>query len=605
MLEVYLRYIIALVVCSPTFAVALEKGPNLRLQISDQALTLEWSSVPGALSYKGYYKDFPVKKDQAYSSVDLGNINKLTAELPYGSKFVIAISAVTNKGETERSSFKTVQIDMLQGTYIENAADPLNYNYSSVNLLGNVYTYSYSGLPSFSFKNAAGESFFLKQYTSNACWPKGNEDKLDCGHPTVSRIYQYDRDAHKFIDVTEDILVTGDTFTIPPYREAVVADFNGDGSEDIAFANNMEGTGAFTTSPSFVGDTGWKTNNFVMLSGSDGKYSITPIHTQVDYAHGIAASDIDNDGDIDIYIDGRSPIDGFNGDATWEVVRDTSIWKSFDQMGGYFLINDGTGNFSRSKQRLTNGVPFLVDLDNDGIDEFVNGIHSTGCIWGVCNAEWGLGIYKRDASGTYNLTQDLINPLPYPVSIDAAQSVPSTAVMDDGTKIFLQYVNDIQSLDVNSDGLEDLIIQSATTEEPGTNGAGGKSYNFYTVLINKGDLNFELSIDRMPLLIVENNALFLKVIDIDGDGHKDIVHRSVGGGGGYFSDKIANEVYYNDGFGYFSNVNKLGLPNISGIIDPLDVDDDGDMDLIITTGWDVVNLPGNIASFITNLWLNE
>ena len=47
------------------------------------------------------------------------------------------------------------------------------------------------------------------------------------------------------------------------------------------------------------------------------------------------------------------------------------------------------------------------------------------------------------------------------------------------------------------------------------------------------------------------------------------------------------------------------MPNISGIIDPLDIDDDGDMDLIITTGWDVVNLPGNISSFITNLWLNE
>ena len=71
MLEVYLRYIVVLFFCSPTFALALEKGPNLRVQIADQSLTLEWSSVPGALSYKGYYKDFPVKKDQAYSSVDL------------------------------------------------------------------------------------------------------------------------------------------------------------------------------------------------------------------------------------------------------------------------------------------------------------------------------------------------------------------------------------------------------------------------------------------------------------------------------------------------------------------------------------------------------
>ena len=92
---------------------------------------------------------------------------------------------------------------------------------------------------------------------------------------------------------------------------------------------------------------------------------------------------------------------------------------------------------------------------------------------------------------------------------------------------------------------------------------------------------------------------------MDGDGYPDIVRRNVGGGGGYFSDKISNEVYYNNGFGYFSSVNKLGLPNVSGIADPFDVDGDGDMDMIITTGWDVVYLPGSIASFTTNLWLNE
>ena len=139
MIGVYLRFIIVLVVCSPTFAIALEKGPDLRLQIADQALTLEWSSVPDAISYKGYYKDFPEKKDQEYSSLDLGNITALTAKLPYGSKFIIAISAVTENGETERSSFKIVQIDSPKGTYLENVADPINYNFSGI--------YNYSGLP--------------------------------------------------------------------------------------------------------------------------------------------------------------------------------------------------------------------------------------------------------------------------------------------------------------------------------------------------------------------------------------------------------------------------------------------------------------------------
>ena len=599
MIVVYLRFIIVLVICSPTFAIALEKGPDLRLQIADQALTLEWSSVPDAISYKGYYKDFPVNKDQEYSSLDLGNITALTAKLPYGSKFIIAISAVTENGETERSSFKIVQIDSPKGTYLENVADPINYNFSGV--------YNYSGLPSYSFKNARGDSLFLKQYVSNACWPKGNEEPLNCGHPSVTRIYKFAADFQKFIDVTDSILSEGDTFTIPPYREAVVADFNGDGSEDIAFANNGEGTNPFDPDNTLAADTGWKTKNYIMLSSEDGQYAINALHSKLDYSHAIAASDVDNDGDIDIYMGSLSPIDGINGDSTWEAFsKDQSIWTSWDQRGGYFLINDGAGKFSRSEQRFSYGTSVLLaDLDNDGVDELINGIHQKGCSWGVCAKDWGLGIYNRDSSGTYNLTQSLINPLPNPVSIDVDSSVPSTTVTNDGTKVFVQYVNDIQNLDVNNDGLEDLIVWSATTQEPGQNGAGGKTYNFYTILINKGDLNFELSGDRLPLLSVGINSLFHKITDIDGDGHKDIIQRSVGGGGGYFSDKISNEIYYNDGFGYFSNANKLGLPNVSGIIDPSDVDGDGDLDAIITTGWDVGILPGSIASFTTSLWLND
>ena len=302
-----------------------------------------------------------------------------------------------------------------------------------------------------------------------------------------------------------------------------------------------------------------------------------------------------------------SPVDGISGDSTWETyVKDNSIWTSYDQKGGYFLINDGAGKFSRSEQRLNFGdSTLLADLDNDGVDELINGIHQKGCVWGVCASDWGLGIYKRDITGNYNLTQELINPLPYPVLIWSTTNDPTTSKVSNELDLFVQYINDIQSLDVNNDDLDDLIVQTATTQEAGQNGAGGMAYNFYTILINKGDLTFELSVDRLKLLTRDLNASHLKIVDMDGDGHKDIVNQSVGGGNGYFSDKISNEIWYNDGSGYFSNVNKLGLPNVSGIIDPSDVDGDGDIDVIITTGWDTVNATPNIASFSISLWLNE
>ena len=170
----------------------------------------------------------------------------------------------------------------------------------------------------------------------------------------------------------------------------MVADFNGDGSEDIAFANHGEGTNPFNPDQSLVTDTGWKTKNYIMVSSDDGQYSIDVLHSKLDYAHAITASDIDKDGDVDIYMGSMSPIDGINGDSTWETyVKDNSIWTSYDQKGGYFLINDGAGKFSRSEQRLNFGdSTLLADLDNDGVDELINGIHQKGCVWGVCASDW-------------------------------------------------------------------------------------------------------------------------------------------------------------------------------------------------------------------------
>ena len=62
--------------------------------------------------------------------------------------------------------------------------------------------------------------------------------------------------------------------------------------------------------------------------------------------------------------------------------------------------------------------------------------------------------------------------------------------------------------------------------------------------------------------------------------------------------------HYKDGFEYLLNVNKLGLPNISGIIDPLDIGD-GDIGMIVITVLDVVNVSESIKSFATDLWLNQ
>ncbi len=62
--------------------------------------------------------------------------------------------------------------------------------------------------------------------------------------------------------------------------------------------------------------------------------------------------------------------------------------------------------------------------------------------------------------------------------------------------------------------------------------------------------------------------------------------------------------HYKDGFGYVLDGNKLGVPNISGIMYPLDVGD-RDMDVIVATGLLFVNFPKSITIFATNFCLNQ
>jgi hypothetical protein len=559
-----------------TSVLASEQAPWLQFSASDRIVTLKWSSILGASGYKVYYKNFPAIQNQSFNEVSVGKKNEVVAELSYGQRLEVAVAAIFESGETELSSSKVIQIQAPNGEYVENVAEPIGYAPTSV--------YSYTGLPSYIFKDSSGRAYLFKQFVSIACLQSAN-----CGQPTVSRVYEYHIEKKKFTDVTDNIFTSGDTYTIPPMREAVVADFNNDGYEDIAFANSSEGPESYEIDKTLAFDTGWKTQNFFILSDGKGSYRIAPLHPHVDYAHSIDAADIDNDGDVDLYIGSKSPHD------------ENSVWSSFDQAGGYFLINDGRGGFTRSLQRLKfSDATKFVDLDNDGTDEIVNGIHITGCHWGVCAADYGLGIYKQSAIGSFEQIGDLISPLPYPVTVTTDSS--AITVLDDGTKVNLNTINDIQNIDVNNDGLEDLIVLSIGTEQV-PEGFNSVSHNFYTILINKGNLVFELSTDRIELSKTDYNHLFLEVIDMDGDDYKDIVFRAVGGG--HLADKISNEVYYNDGKGHFSNVNKLGLPNMSGIFDFADIDNDGDMDVVTTTGWDTAASTPDFVSFITNLWINE
>ncbi|PHP65288.1 hypothetical protein CSC94_19355 [Zhengella mangrovi] len=156
------------------------------------------------------------------------------------------------------------------------------------------------------------------------------------------------------IDGTSSVINGSVPTTVHP-RGSVIADFNGDGKDDIFIADH-----GYDASP-FPG-----AQNVLLLSRTDGKLedkTATNLPQVVDFSHSATGGDIDGDGDIDIYVG--------------------NIWGQ-QQIGPYFLINDGSGNFTADdsmlplsfrslSEKFTSSL--LKDMDFDGNLDLVLGPH--------------------------------------------------------------------------------------------------------------------------------------------------------------------------------------------------------------------------------------
>ncbi|MCB1497062.1 MAG: VCBS repeat-containing protein, partial [Bauldia sp.] len=161
-----------------------------------------------------------------------------------------------------------------------------------------------------------------------------------------------------FADKTKSVLGSIPTGMHP--REIVVDDFNNDGRPDL-----------------FVADHGYDhdpwpgaQNKLFLSSGAHGFVDATSsLPPASDFSHSAASADIDGDKDIDIYVGdyGGNPINPF------------------------LLINDGSGSFTRSSDRLpiqvaTQEAGFttevFLDADGDGdADLFLGGAASSSRIY--------------------------------------------------------------------------------------------------------------------------------------------------------------------------------------------------------------------------------
>jgi hypothetical protein len=248
-------------------------------------------------------------------------------------------------------------------------------------------------------------------------------------------------------------------------REFVVADFNGDGRDDIFIAN--EGQDA----PPFPGY-----QNTLVLSTPGGRMvdATSKLPQRYDETHSATAADIDADGDLDLYIGNL----GGGG-----VLPD-------------ILLNDGTGGFQvaigllppaqRDLSENWYSSSEFADVNNDGFPDLV---------LGQGNPNRDSHVLLNDGTGRF---AQVNTPLPPTIFAPTPQ------------------ILDIKASDINGDGYVDLMLLDTRSSYAG---------RYIQILINNGDATFrDETALRLPQLVNwDVPARFINVLDLDYDGDVDIV----------------------------------------------------------------------------------
>lgn len=393
----------------------------------------------------------------------------------------------------------------------------------------------------------------------------------DChGDPRPFRVLLSDGTGH-FVDGTSSI-IEGPVPEPGGAMRSQVADFNGDGLLDF-FSGNIGVDGCY--------DFGW--TNTLLLTNEAGKLedasdkllgtpctfvvpqyegqapcfhgegifgrppgirypdtNAEPVPLDRDYTHSTASGDIDNDGDVDLYVGNVGNLEA-----------------------AYFLLNDGSGNFvanwdavpTEVRGEISAAESHIADLDGDGKQDFVVCCGRIEII-GVPGTPILGGVYWGDGSGDFSASEHMTFP----------RARAEWAGSNGG---FLP-------IDIEGDGDKDIIITTEVTTE--VSGAPAQNPDaspvFVQVLVNHGNRQF---VDETAKRIAKQTSLLMWIIaitelDFNADGCPDffIQHQ-----GWYWNENL----YVNDCKGNFTPVNRAVVGKMRRLI-PIDAHGDGDLDFI-------------------------
>ncbi len=385
------------------------------------------------------------------------------------------------------------------------------------------------------------------------------------------------------------------TTNVDSTRDILVDDIDGDGDGDVLTASYNDDTIAWYENTNGLGSFG----------------SIQIISTNANGAYSVYATDIDNDGDLDV-------VSASTNDAkiTW--------YKNTDGLGDFESGIVITHLRSRDIESV-----FAEDIDGDGDMDVISASNNVdGVFWHKNIDEQGtFSVPILISSDATNVSSIYVSDLDYDGDMDvliASRGNDNIVWFEnlDGNGIFGEQQviasssnpSSIFVADIDGDGFNDVIYNSYTNgtvrwikNEDGQgvftygDGVGGIYANtsvYVSDLDSDGDMDIlsASSIDSQ-IVWIENmdglgnmgnklvisdlvdNPLFVYASDIDGDGDIDVLSAS--------QDDDVVAWYENDGLGSFG-VQQVISSNANGVntVKTSDIDGDGDLDVFSANQYD-------------------